>query len=398
MQGLHDNPVRLTVPVADAADLGNKCTGQPDARSQMTALYSGGSACAETLECRYWDEEIMAWSTEGCTTKLYNGTDGGAFTGCECSHLSEFVSITVPTDAFGDVEFGSIDVRRGNITHVRGEQGGMWLAACKNATHVPPTSTTAYLAYADEASAPTRWEIVDITCVQGTEPPAGAIGFPDTFAGGGSAVSHCHWLRAYNRTGSLETMLSLELTASGLAQRVEGARLGSPSLRPPPVFLCPSGAGTGGSGWRTRVLEVRPCHSKPNGRRRTVASLANGLGVQPIHSRLAEARHSIAYWYSLKPKAVTAFRHIYYRLTEDRDSRAYAAALTYALIYPAGRGTPDRREEFTVPIYTFVAVVPLVERGRPGGATARHSGLLKPTRWALGCSALSGGGPWPLGA
>ena len=63
-----------------------------------------------------------------------------------------------------------------------------------------------------------------------------------------------------------------------------------------------------------------------------------------------------------------------YRLTEDRDSRAYTAALTYALIYPAGKGTPDRREEFTVPIYTLVAAVPLVERGRPVGATARHPG------------------------
>ena len=142
----------------------------------------------------------------------------------------------VPTAAFGDVEFGSIDVRSGNITHVRGEEGGMWLAVHKNATHVPTTSATAYLAYTDEASVPTRWEIVDITCAQGPEAPAGAMGFPDSFVGG-SAVSHCHWLRAYNRTGSLETMLSFELTASGLAPQVEGARLGSPPLQPP---ACPS--------------------------------------------------------------------------------------------------------------------------------------------------------------
>ena len=96
-----------------------QCTGQPDARNQMTALYNGEPACAETLECRYWDEENTIWSTEGCETKVYNGTDGGSFTGCECSHLSEFVSITVPTDAYGDVQFGSIDVKSGNLTHVR---------------------------------------------------------------------------------------------------------------------------------------------------------------------------------------------------------------------------------------------------------------------------------------
>ena len=119
VKGLKANPIQLTVPVTDASDAKSKCTGQPDARNQMTALYNGEPACAETLECRYWDEENTIWSTEGCETKVYNGTDGGSFTGCECSHLSEFVSITVPTDAYGDVQFGSIDVKSGNLTHVR---------------------------------------------------------------------------------------------------------------------------------------------------------------------------------------------------------------------------------------------------------------------------------------
>ena len=53
------------------------------------------------------------WSTEGCTTKVYNGTGDGAYTGCECSHLSEFVSVTVPTESFGSVDFGSVDVTDG---------------------------------------------------------------------------------------------------------------------------------------------------------------------------------------------------------------------------------------------------------------------------------------------
>ena len=200
--------------------------------NQMTSLFGGEPACAETLECRYWDEDNLAWSTDGCETKLYNGTGGGSFTGCECSHLSEFVSITVPTEAYGDVQFGSIDVASGNLTHVRGEQGGMWLAVHKNATHVPTTLATAYLAYADEANAPTRWEVVDITCTQGAEPPTGAAGFPDTLAVGGP-VSHCHWLRALNRTGSLGTMLSFDLTGSGREQHVEGASLGPPQPAAP---------------------------------------------------------------------------------------------------------------------------------------------------------------------
>ena len=132
------NPNPTQVPVADPSDTLSKCTGQPDPRNQMKALASHEPACAETLECRYWDEAnpnpnpptptptltttltlVLAltltltltlpltrywdeantiWSTDGCVTKVYNGTDGGAFTGCECSHLSEFVSITVLTD------------------------------------------------------------------------------------------------------------------------------------------------------------------------------------------------------------------------------------------------------------------------------------------------------------
>ena len=98
VKGLTANPIHLTVPVADPSDTRSKCTGQPDPRNQMKALANHEPACAETLECRYWDEENTIWSTDGCVTKVYNGTDGGAFTGCECSHLSEFVSITVPTD------------------------------------------------------------------------------------------------------------------------------------------------------------------------------------------------------------------------------------------------------------------------------------------------------------
>ena len=57
----------------------------------------------------------------------------------------------MPTDAYGDVQFGSIDVASGNLTHVRGEQGGMWLAVHKESTRLPVTTAMAYLAYADEA-------------------------------------------------------------------------------------------------------------------------------------------------------------------------------------------------------------------------------------------------------
>ena len=106
------DPVQLTAPVGRKDDLTHKCVSQPDARSQLKALIGGQTACKETLQCRFWDTVALRWSTEGCATRIYNGTDGdgmSAATGCECSHLSEFVSVTVPTDAFGAVMFGSID-------------------------------------------------------------------------------------------------------------------------------------------------------------------------------------------------------------------------------------------------------------------------------------------------
>ena len=62
--------------------------------------------------------------------------------------------VTVPTNAFGTVAFGSIDVTDGNLTHVSGKRGGMWLSVQKLANDTPPTVASVYLAYADQSSAP----------------------------------------------------------------------------------------------------------------------------------------------------------------------------------------------------------------------------------------------------
>ena len=213
------DPMQLTVPLADRADAKTKCTGQPDARSQLKGLLNNEPACKETLECRYWDEENLQWTTEGCVTKVYNGTDGSAFTGCECSHLSEFVSVTVPTDAFGDVDFGSIDVADGNLTHVSGERGGMWLTVHKEATRTPTITKEIHLAYADEAAAPHAWEVLNVTCPHGRAPPAGANGFENASARPDlTAISHCHWARATRLRGNLTEPMGIELSGSGLAE------------------------------------------------------------------------------------------------------------------------------------------------------------------------------------
>ena len=61
----------------------------------------------------------------------------------------------------------------------------------------------------------------------------------------------------------------------------------------------------------------------------------------------------------------------------NRGDQAYAAALTYALVYETE--TPKPREQFTVPIYTRVTAVPVAARsvrGRlPSGAHCDNTSL-----------------------
>ena len=53
-----------------------------------------GLSCEERIHCRFWHPERLEWSTEGCTT---SATDGGDLL-CECSHLTEFGGLSVPTN------------------------------------------------------------------------------------------------------------------------------------------------------------------------------------------------------------------------------------------------------------------------------------------------------------
>ena len=70
--------------------------GQPDAVSLLERLHGGGSVCEEVVECRYFNEEVEAWTTDGCFTVELEG----GLLGCECSHLSDFIAIKVgrPTE------------------------------------------------------------------------------------------------------------------------------------------------------------------------------------------------------------------------------------------------------------------------------------------------------------
>lgn len=52
--------------------------------------------CSIKIDCKYWDEELQAWSTEGVVTSL--ATDGSANAQCATTHLTTFGGVlTIPT-------------------------------------------------------------------------------------------------------------------------------------------------------------------------------------------------------------------------------------------------------------------------------------------------------------
>ena len=75
------------------------------------------------LQCRFFDEALDAWSTEGCETVELSDRSG---VGCSCSHLSDFIAVKVPTQFVGDVEFAALDVASRTTLHcacTRGVEG-----------------------------------------------------------------------------------------------------------------------------------------------------------------------------------------------------------------------------------------------------------------------------------
>ena len=207
MAGL-PKPFELTVPLEDGNELERSCVGQPSETSLLERMLAGKPACASTLECRYWDETRQQWSTDGCATHVYNGTSGtggggvGAFVGCACSHLSDFVAVKVPTHAYGDMHFGQIDASSLVTTNVQCTQGGLWLTLRKRQDDAPPLRRKLRVAYTEADGAPIGWRLLNLTCAA-----ASVAGGGGAVAGGGGAVvaalpQRCVWLRALMDTGT----------------------------------------------------------------------------------------------------------------------------------------------------------------------------------------------------
>eukprot|EP00966_Prymnesium_polylepis_P083838 1941461-Prymnesium_polylepis.1 len=98
--------ILLSLPLSPAENPKASCIGQPTATSLLERLHMGGSVCNEAIECRYFDQELGLWTTDGChTVELQAGE-----LGCECSHLSEFIAVKIPSQFEDTIEFATLDV------------------------------------------------------------------------------------------------------------------------------------------------------------------------------------------------------------------------------------------------------------------------------------------------
>ena len=206
-------PVQLTLPVRDGAELQRSCVGQPDEATLLERMMGGAPACESTLECRYWDEEEHFWSTEGCRTVVYAENEGGGLAGsggqpsCECTHLSDFVAVKVPTNAFGDIRFGTINAASLVTTNIDCTEGGVWLTLYKDNASAPEVRSDVRIAYTEGDEVPTSWAVLNLTCRVAAAAPFTA--------------EACTWLEAEAEYGNLTDHVALLARASGLPESME---------------------------------------------------------------------------------------------------------------------------------------------------------------------------------
>merc|ERR1719353_1390782 len=84
----------------------NTCIGKPTGKGVFESAQGGNSPCSASEVCNYFDTVKGEYSEEGCET--VPTADGSM--ACVCDHLSEFVSLKVPTSFDDKIQFASLDV------------------------------------------------------------------------------------------------------------------------------------------------------------------------------------------------------------------------------------------------------------------------------------------------
>ena len=214
------SPILLRLPVSSASELADSCVGQPDARALFERASRRSPPCAETLECRYYDEAAATWSSHGCgTVELSDGSG----VGCECSHLSDFIAVKVPTEFDGEIEFAALDLASDVTLHCACTNG-VELELQKEATlHPIVVVNISLIDETADASADVRWRVAeiagDVAAFQSGSGVASsgtalALGVP-----GASSVGEVGWLGVAQLNGSRLEAIPLLLSAHGLAEK-----------------------------------------------------------------------------------------------------------------------------------------------------------------------------------
>ena len=101
-------PTSFTLYTAQTEELEVKDSPEPVMLSLSLSPESKKHAAksSETLECRYFEEDLGEWSTEGCKTVVLDGNDN---LGCHCGHLSDFIAVKIPTRFEGEITFANLD-------------------------------------------------------------------------------------------------------------------------------------------------------------------------------------------------------------------------------------------------------------------------------------------------
>ena len=106
-----DPPIQLKLDTNEPIDKSTTCVGKPDGKKLFEGANDGASPCGDVQQCRSFNPETQQYDDVD-TVEFADGSMG-----CESSHLSEFMSLKVPSNFDEKIQFANLDVPLGMCLH-----------------------------------------------------------------------------------------------------------------------------------------------------------------------------------------------------------------------------------------------------------------------------------------
>ena len=192
-------PILINMPMfASAAErihsatgAARPCIGRPTAESLFARAEDGDDApCDDVVECNYWDEAGATWSSDGCET-VTTETGGMA---CSCTHLTDFISVQMPSSFEGEIEFANLDLASNNTLQCACNVG---VQATLTKTAVGPTPRPVsidFIGIAEDGDV--AWRLLDVV----------------------HQTTNVNWVELGMLNGTRTDPISLNMSAGGLAE------------------------------------------------------------------------------------------------------------------------------------------------------------------------------------